>query len=128
MAGRERSLLRWLLALAMITVGVAHFVMPAPFVRIVPAALPHPLLLVYLSGAAEIAGGLGLLAPWAGVRRAAAWGLVALYIAVFPANLNQAWNGVQFEGGRPIAAWILWARLPFQALFIYWAWQYTRRR
>jgi len=100
--------------------GVAHLVRPDPFVHIVPSYLPAPHLLVLLSGLAEIAGGIGLLYP--PVRRAAAWGIVALLLAVFPANVWMA----QKPGLFHIPAWILWVRLPLQGLLIAWAWLYTR--
>ncbi|MEP7122040.1 MAG: DoxX family membrane protein [Byssovorax sp.] len=123
---RLKIALRLLLAVAMVVVGVLHFVNPAGFVRIVPAYLPAPLALVLVSGAAEILGGLGLFVPR--TRRLAAWGLVALYIAVFPANLNMALHQIPL-GDAPIApdkVWLLWLRLPFQALFIAWAVWLTR--
>jgi uncharacterized membrane protein len=102
----------------MILVGIDHFVNPEPFVRIVPAYLPAPLALVYVSGAAEIAGGAGLFLPK--LRRAASFGLIALYVAVFPANLNMALHDVPLgEEHLPPAA--LWGRLPLQLLFIAWA-------
>ena len=113
--------LRVVLAVAMMAVGVTHFVDPAPFVKIVPAALPAPLALVYVSGFFEVLGGAGLLVPRA--RRAAAWGLVALYVAVFPANLNMALHHISFDDAHPIPTVALWARLPLQALLIalaYW--------
>ena len=75
----------WLLAIFMVAIGVLHFVRPKPFVRIVPKFLPAPLALVYISGFFEILGGIGLLIPE--TRAWAAWGLIALYIAVFPANI-----------------------------------------
>ena len=106
---------------AMVVVGAMHFISPDGFVRIVPAALPAPLLLVYISGGCEILGGLGLLIPK--VRLYAAWGLVALYVAVFPANINMVVNHISLDPAHPIPDWVLWARLPFQALFIgvaYW--------
>lgn len=121
----ERSLL-WLLAIGMVAIGVAHFVNPEPFVRIVPAALPEPLLLVHVSGAFEILGGLGLLHER--TRRPAALGLVALFVAVFPANVNMAVHGIQLDPADPMPAWVAWARLPFQALFIAWALWLGRRR
>ena len=80
-----------------------------------------PLLLVHVSGAFEILGGVGLLIPR--VRLFAGWGLIALYVAVFPANVNMAWNQLQPDPTNPIPQWAVWARLPFQALFIgvaYW--------
>jgi uncharacterized membrane protein len=103
----------------MIAIGVAHFVAPEPFVRIVPAWLPAPLALVYVSGAFEILGGAGLLVPRA--RRAAAIGLVALFVAVFPANVNQALHQVSFDDGPPPPTWALLLRLPFQIVLIAWA-------
>ena len=94
-------------------------VMPDPFVRIVPAWLPAPLALVLVSGVFEILGGVGLLVPRA--RRAASFGLVALYLAVFPANVNMAIHHLTFDGVTPIPPALLWGRLPFQILFIAWA-------
>jgi uncharacterized membrane protein len=110
----------YLLAAAMTGIGVAHFVTPEPFMKIVPKWLPAPKALVYVSGACEVAGGLGLL--WEPTRALAAWGLVALFVAVFPANVNQATNAISFNDAKPIPRAALWARLPFQALFIAWAW------
>jgi uncharacterized membrane protein len=114
---------RWVLAGSMITVGLLHFVRSSQFVQIVPAVLPHPLLLVYISGVFEIIGGVGLLIP--SVSAAAAWGLILLFIAVFPANINQAINGIAIEGVPHIPA-LYWLRLPLQAVLIAWAWRYTR--
>lgn len=123
---RSRALKRFfrgLLALFMLGMGVGHFVGPEFFVPAVPPYLPWPLALVYVSGAFELAGGVGLLIPR--LRVAAAWGLVALLVAVFPANVHVAVNDVQLTP-EPLAPWVWWARLPFQALFIAWAWWMTR--
>lgn len=102
---------RWLVALGFVGIGIAHFATPDPFVKIVPDALPSPLALVYISGAAEILGGVGLLV--ARTRRIAAWGLLLLLLAVFPANINMAVNEIYLEG-MPREPWLLWARLPLQ--------------
>ncbi len=115
-----KPVLRAAIAVAMIAVGVAHFVNPEPFVRIVPSILPAPRMLVFISGAFEIAGGLGLL--WPHTRRLASWGLVALFVAVFPANINMAINEIQLQPGDTMPVWAMWMRLPFQALFIAGAW------
>jgi uncharacterized membrane protein len=123
--GTAKNVLRYVLAFAMMFVGVSHFMNPEPFVRIVPAALPAPLVLVYVSGFFELLGGAGLLV--ARVRRAAAWGLVALYVAVFPANVNMALNHISLSPDHPIPAFALWLRLPLQGVLIAWAWWYTRR-
>ncbi|NEQ24244.1 MAG: DoxX family membrane protein [Microcoleus sp. SIO2G3] len=123
-SSRIKELLRVSLAIALVIVGTTHFLTPTPYVRIVPGMLPHPLGLVYLSGFFEILGGIGLLIPW--VSQAAAWGLIALFIAVFPANINMAVNEISIEGVPHIPA-LYWARLPFQAVLIAWAWWYTRK-
>ena len=123
MPGYKRALL-WLLGLLMITIGVGHFARPEPFVRIVPDWLPAPLTLVYISGAFEVVGGIGVLLPR--TRRFAAWGLVALYVAVFPANLHMALHEIQLVPGGDMPVWAMWARLPLQAAVIAWAWLFTR--
>jgi len=109
----------YLLAGLFVVAGIAHFVRPQLFVRIVPPYLPAPLLLVYVSGAFEVLGGLGLLVP--GTRVLAGWGLIALLIAVFPANVHMA---LYPEAFPHIPAWGLYARLPLQFVlmgWVYWA-------
>ena len=115
--------MRIALAVLMIVAGILHFIYPRAYARTVPKALPAPLALVYVSGVAEILGGAGLLVP--PVARAAAWGLVALFVAVFPANVNMAVNRIGFSPKSVPPAWALWARLPLQALLIWWAFRYT---
>jgi uncharacterized membrane protein len=106
-----------------ITAGALHFLITRRYVAIMPPYLPAPRELVLISGAAEIAGGLGVLAPGPRIRHAAAWGLVALLVAVMPANLQMALKPTAFPS---IPAWLLWIRLPLQVPLIYWAWIYTR--
>lgn len=110
--------MRVVLAVMMIGIGVLHFVAPQGFVKIVPRALPAPLALVLVSGFFEVLGGAGLLVPR--VRRAASIGLVLLYVAVFPANVNMAVNDLQPDGAH-IPEALLWLRLPLQIAFIAWA-------
>ena len=113
---------RWVLAIFMIFAGVLHFVRPQPYVDIVPGYLPYPLALVYISGLFEVLFGVGLLIPR--VSRYAAWGLIALFIAVFPANVNMAVNQLPFMGTvYPIGNWV---RLPFQFVLILWAYWLTK--
>ena len=112
-----RRFSRGALAALFVIAGTIHFLRPAPYLAIMPPFLPWPATLVALSGAAEIAGGLGVLLPWS--RRAAAWSLIALLVAVFPANLQAIASGMSFDGWR-VPTWLLWLRLPFQALFIAW--------
>lgn len=118
-----KEILRFVLALSIGSVGILHFTSPEPFVRIVPEILPAPLALVYISGFFEILGSIGLLIPL--VSRAAAWGLIALFVAVFPANINMAVNQIYLDG-LPESPALLWGRLPFQAVLIAWAWWYTK--
>jgi uncharacterized membrane protein len=122
---RLRSIARWVLTGFMVVAGVNHFVAPATYVGMMPAELPASwhLALVYVSGVAEAVGGLGLILPV--TRRAAAWGLIALFVAVFPANLNMAVNQLPL-GDRAVPSWALWARLPLQLVLIAWAWWFTR--
>ena len=114
-----KSALRALLAVAMIAIGIAHFVAPAGFVKIVPAWLPYAYALVIVSGAFEIVLGAGLLLP--STRRLAGFGLIALYVAVFPANVTMAMHQIQPEH-TTLPVWMFWARLPLQLLLIAWAW------
>ncbi len=114
---KSRRFLAYLAALLYVVAGTMHFLSPAPFVRIVPRWIPWPELAVSISGAAEILGGLGLTVPR--VRRLAAWGLVALLVAVFPANVYMATNPVE-AGAAGINPLYLWFRLPVQGLLIWW--------
>lgn len=107
----------------MVVAGANHFINPAPYLGMMPVELPAHLALVYISGVAEIAGGLGLILP--ATRRPAAWGLVVLYVAIFPANLNMALNDLPLDK-TPIPSWALWVRLPLQLVFIAWAWWVAR--
>ncbi|HET6146436.1 MAG TPA: DoxX family membrane protein [Polyangia bacterium] len=123
MRSRIRTVLRWLLTVFMVVAGANHFLAPAAYVAMMPSALPAPLALVYISGVAEILGGLGLTLP--ATRRLAGWGLIALFVAIFPANINMAVHHLSL-GGREIPAWALWARLPLQAALVVWAWWCSR--
>jgi uncharacterized membrane protein len=118
-----RQLLRVVLALFFVTAGTLHFLTPVTFAKIVPPYLPYPFILVWISGVCEIMGGCGILVPR--LRRAAGWGLIALLIAVFPANLYMAMGNVQV-GGFEIPPWMLWLRLPLQGVLIAWAWWVSR--
>lgn len=104
-----------LLAAFFLAAGALHFARPGAYERIVPDYLPAHRELVYASGAAEIAGALGLLARR--TRRLAGWWLAATLVAVFPANVDMALRPDRH--GLPPA--LLWARLPLQPLAIWWA-------
>ncbi len=115
---------RILLALLFLGSGVVHLVAPQAYLRIMPPYLPAPHALVAISGLAELLGGLGLLLP--ATRRIAAWGLVALLLAVWPANIYMATAHLPMPGlmGQ---SWAQWLRVPLQLPLMYWAWRYTRR-
>ena len=98
-----------------IAVGVSHFVNPAFFIAIMPPYVPWHRELVLLSGVAEAA--LGVLVLPARTRRLATWGLIALLVAVFPANVHMALNPELFA---TIPSWLLWARLPLQGVMGWW--------
>jgi uncharacterized membrane protein len=108
------------LALFFIFAGLAHFATPAPYLTIMPPYLPWPVALVAVSGAAEILGGVGVC--FRSTRRAAGWWLIALLIAVFPANLQAISNGM-IVGGYVVTEWVLWARLPLQLLLVILVWR-----
>ena len=122
-----KTVTRWMLAAVLLTAGVMHFANPWFFVQIMPPYLPWHWELVYLSGVIEIALGVLLLVP--ATQRLAAWGAIALFIAVFPANLHMAMANVQFDPpptmGQPSQT-AAWMRLPLQLVLIAWAWWYTR--
>jgi uncharacterized membrane protein len=101
--------------------GTMHFLKPDAFVQIVPPLLPAKGTLVAISGAAELAGAIGLLIPQ--TRVAACYGLIALLIAVFPANIYMALDRVKFAS---LPEWALIARLPLQLLLIGWIWNLSR--
>lgn len=105
--------------------GTLHFLRPEFYLRIMPAYIPWHAAMVEVSGACEILGGLGLLIS--ATRRAAAWGLVALLIAVFPANLYMATNPIE-AGAASMAPMVRWGRLPVQLLLIWWVLWTTRPR
>ena len=105
------------------TVGVAHFVAPDGFEAIIPEELPAKRALVYASGVAEI--GLGVALALKPTRRVG-WAVVALLLAVFPANVNMAVRQVEIPGAPAVPRWLLWARLPGQLVMIWAALAATR--
>ncbi len=117
-----RSASPWLMALFYLAAGANHFVNSTFYLPMMPPFLPAPELLIAISGVAEIALGLGLC--WRRSRRLAAYGVIALLVAVFPANVYMLYTG---GAGYHFAYWGLVARLPLQLVLIYWAYTQTRR-
>jgi len=117
-----KTVMRWVTGLLMVAAGANHFLNEALYVGIMPRYFPYPRELVWISGVAEIVLGAALLAPQFQVL--AAWGLIALLVAVFPANINMLLHP---EVLPKAPLWVLWLRLPLQAVFIAWAYWFTRR-
>ena len=115
-----KSTLKVVLALFFVVGGVNHFVRTGFYLRMMPPYVPLHLAAVQASGVAEIALGILLLIPQ--TSAVAAWGQIALLVAVFPANVQMALHPDTFPEFRPAA---LWLRLPLQAVFIAWAFWYT---
>jgi len=119
---RVKFILKLLLGVFFIAAGVNHFLRTGFYLRMMPPYVPFHLAMVQISGAAEILLGLLMLIP----RRSAiaGWGLIALLIAVFPANVQMALHPETFP---EFSARALWLRLPLQAVMIAWAYWYTRK-
>lgn len=119
-----KRVLLWVMAAFYVLGGFNHLMNPDFYLAIMPPKLPNPEWLNVLSGLAEIVLGVYVLEPR--VRALAAWGIIALLVAVFPANLYVTLENVGTGGPGTGNEVLNWIRLPFQALFIVWAWWYTR--
>ena len=117
-------MLRVLLAIFFVVGGILHFVKTPLYLQIMPPYLPYHLALVYISGVCEILGGIGVLLP--PIRRFAGYGLIALSIAVLPANIQMAVNYIHAEG-LSVASQLLLLRLPLQAVIILWIYWCTKK-
>lgn len=105
-----------------IATGLNHFRYPGAYYRIMPPYIPYPVTMIYISGILEIA--LGLLLFSDKTRRLAAWGIIILLIAVFPANIQMLVNYVNEKNPR---TWIAIVRLPLQLVLIWWAYTLTKK-
>ncbi len=117
-----KRILKWFLGIAFIFAGINHFLNADFYLKMMPPFLPWHLFLIYLSGVFEIALGVLLLIPK--YTRLAAYGLIALLIAVFPANIFMAVNPQLFSEFSPLA---LYLRLPLQFVLIVWAYWFTKK-
>ena len=120
---KTREILQWTLGILFALAGANHFVHTEFYVSIMPSYLPWHTALVYISGIAEIT--LGVMLFIRRVERLAAWGMIALVLAVTPANVQMALHPELYPGYSPSA---LWARLPLQGVLIAWAFWFTRPR
>ena len=125
---RYKRPLRNVMGVFYVIAGVMHFVVPETYAGVIPPQFPRPLALAYLSGVAEIALGVGVL--FERTRRYAAWGIVALLVAIFPANVYMATEGIVVDAAPAWATGLArlagWLRLPLQGVLIAWAGWYTR--
>lgn len=119
---------RRLLGLFFVVAGVLHFVFMPSYVAVMPPWLPWHRALVIVSGLCEIAGGLGVL--WPRTRRWAGYGLIALCVAVLPANVQMLLDAQAAPAAYVSTVWLalLWLRLPLQGLLMFWIWRATRGR
>lgn len=123
---RTKRISMWVMASLYAFIGFNHLMNPGQFVAIMPPGLPMPEVLNVVSGLAEIVLGVFLLEPR--VRVLAAWGIIALLVAVLPANIHVATANLGLPDmapgtGNPLVNWV---RLPLQAVLVVWAWWYTR--
>jgi uncharacterized membrane protein len=112
-----RTVLRWLLAALFLFAGTVHLLDSSLFLPIMPPWIPLHLLCVQVSGVCELLGGTGLLVPHPAIQAVTGWGLLALLLAVFPANIYMAANHIQVHG-VPSQPWMGWARLPLQPVLM----------
>lgn len=115
-----KMVLMFVLATFFAFAGFQHFKIPKFFLKITPPWVPYPKVVNIIVGVAEILLGLGLLIPE--TRVYAAWGMIALLIAVFPANIYHYTSG---GAGTKVSMKFLKWRLPFQFVFLAWAYWYT---
>ena len=114
----------YLMALGMIYIGIVHFLDPDFFLKIMPPYLPWHLELVYISGFFEIL--LGILLLIKSYRTYAAWGLILLFLAVYPANIYLAFNEAPQKALEISPFLASWVRLPIQFVLIALAYWYTK--
>jgi uncharacterized membrane protein len=119
-----KTILLVIMAVFYVAAGLNHFANPDAYLPMMPPYLPWHRAFILISGAAEVGLGLAVLVP--SLRQAAAWGLILLLIAIFPANLHIALNNVPLFGNTEGFGVWNWVRLPFQAVLIAWAWWHTR--
>ncbi|MEC5167021.1 putative membrane protein [Flavobacterium sp. PL11] len=110
----------YVMAFIYIIAGINHFRSPRMYIKIIPPYFSNPKLLNILSGIAEIILGIGLCIPI--ISHFAAWGIIALLVAIFPTHLYMYFDP---KAGMGLPKWILLLRMPLQLGLIYWAYQYT---
>ncbi len=103
-----------------ILAGLNHFRVPKVYMTIMPPWIPYPQFLIFISGVIEVI--LGVAVMWPPTTSLAAWGIVALLIAVLPPHIHMIQNHKQWV---MIPTWALWLRLPLQGALMLWAYSFT---
>lgn len=116
----KKSISAYLMGLLYLAAGVNHFLNADFYLKMMPHPFPYPMYAVYISGIAEILLGAGVL--FNSSRKWSCYGIIALLIAIFPANINMALHPQSWD----IPLWVLYARLPLQLVLIWWAWQVSK--
>jgi len=120
------KILRYVIGILFIGAGVLHFARPKPYLAIMPPWIPLHEEAVAVSGLAEIIGGVAMFPNR--TARIGGWWLIALLVAVFPANVHMALNpqDIKVLDKAGVPGWALWARLPLQAVAIWLVWLVTK--
>ena len=113
------------LGLSLVAAGAAHLVRPDLVRPLVPAFLPHPDAIVFVSGLVMLAVAVGLLVPRS--RRMAGWAATGLFVAIWPGSIALAIGG-EYPAPFPQSPLYHWARIPFHALYVVWALWVARGR
>jgi uncharacterized membrane protein len=113
------------LIIAYMLAGVNHFRNPGGYLKIIPPYLPYPQVLNLLAGFFEIAFAVLMIFP--ATRPLAAWGIILMLIAFMPAHIYMIQNAPMKMGRLLVTPLLAWIRIPFQVLFVMWAWWYTNR-
>jgi uncharacterized membrane protein len=121
--GKREKISLYIMAAFYVIAGANHFINPLFYKKIMPPWLPCHYSLIYISGVCEIVFG-SLLLPKQ-TRKPAAWGIIVLLVAVFPANIQMMLN---YWHQQSPYLWIAILRLPLQVLLIWWAYQFARNR
>ncbi|MEO6328366.1 MAG: DoxX family protein [Ginsengibacter sp.] len=109
------------MAMLYVAAGINHFINPQFYLKIMPAWLGWQSILVMASGACEILFGLLLIPVY--TRAIAAWCIIGLLIAVFPANIQMMLNYLHENNPK---LWVTIIRLPLQFILIWWAYLFTK--
>lgn len=111
---------RYLIGGMFVIAGILHFVYPSQYIRIMPRYIPKPQAMVFWSGVAELLGGVGIMLPM--LKEPAAWGLIALLLAIFPANWDMFYKSIKKKKHIALTL-LLFLRLPVQFWLIYWVYK-----